>query len=138
MKTAALKLLVGLLLALHWSTRAEPSNANTGWFSQAKYGVFIHFLPSGQAGLKQVDQFDVKALAGQLEEVGAGYLVLTLDMGPNYDPAAGPVGQLAPDLVRQVKAIRAVLREGAGAAAPKRLKRADSFFGIHFDFHAGL
>ncbi|HXP62308.1 MAG TPA: alpha-L-fucosidase, partial [Dongiaceae bacterium] len=349
MKTAALKLLVGLLLALHWSTPAEPSNANTDWFSQAKYGVFIHFLPSGQAGLKQVEQFDVKALAGQLEEVGAGYLVLTLgqnsgyfnspnaayekrtgyaagqrcatrdlplelyqalqpkgirlmlylpcqtpnedaraqkafglpqgaqdqpialafaekwseviqewadrygekvagwwfdggyehihfndaiaaryaaavkhgnpkaivtfnpgvkvirwtkaedytagelneplqvipagrwlegsqwhaltylgdswmrrntrftdeqwvewarkvtsrqgvltlDMGPNYDPAAGPVGQLAPNQVRQVKAIRAVLREEAGAAAPKRLKRADSFFGIHFDFHAG-
>jgi hypothetical protein len=58
-------------------------------------------------------------------------------MGPNYDPAAGPVGQLAPNQVRQVKAIRAVLRQGAGAAVPKRLKRADSFFGIHFDFHAG-
>jgi len=84
MKTAALKLLVGLLLALHWSTPAEPSNANTDWFSQAKYGVFIHFLPSGQAGLKQVEQFDVKALAGQLEGVGAGYLVLTLGQNSGY------------------------------------------------------
>jgi len=81
---STLKLLVGLSLALHWSTPAEPSNANTDWFSQAKYGVFIHFLPSGQAGLKQVEQFDVKALAGQLEEVGAGYLVLTLGQNSGY------------------------------------------------------
>ena len=57
---------------------------NTDWFNQAKYGVFIHFLPSGQAGLKQVEQFDVKALAGQLEEVGAGYLVLTLGQNSGY------------------------------------------------------
>jgi hypothetical protein len=349
MKTTAPILLIGLLLALTASAQAQPSNPNTDWFSQAKYGVFIHFLPSGQAGLKKVEQFDVKALADQLEEMGAGYLVLTLgqnsgyfnspnaayekrtgyapgercarrdlpldlyqalqpkgirlmlylpcqtpnedtraqrafglpegardqpidlafaekwgeviqewsdrygekvsgwwfdggyehvhfndaiaaryaaavkhgnpkaivtfnpgvkvirwtkaedytagelneplnvipterwlegsqwhaltylgdswmhrntrftdgqwvewarkvaalqgvltlDMGPNYDPAAGPIGQLAPNQVRQVKAIRAALREGTGAATPKRLKRADSFLGIHFDFHAG-
>jgi hypothetical protein len=38
--------------------------------------------------------------------------VFTLDMGPNYDPAAGPVGQLAPAQVAQVKTIRAALRPG--------------------------
>jgi hypothetical protein len=58
-------------------------------------------------------------------------------MGPNYDPAKGPVGQLAEAQVRQGKAIRAALRQEAHAALPKRLKRADSFLGIHFDFHAG-
>jgi hypothetical protein len=36
--------------------------------------------------------------------------VLTLDMGPNYDPATGPVGQLAEAQVKQVKAIKAALR----------------------------
>lgn len=63
--------------------------------------------------------------------------VLTLDMGPNYDPARGPVGSLAEAQVSQVKAIKAALAQGAGAVTPKRLKRAESFFGIHFDFHAG-
>jgi len=342
-----LALTLGVLLTQR--LQSEPSNPNTDWFSQAKYGVFIHFLPSGEAGLRAVDQFDVEALAGQLEEMGAGYLVLTLgqnsgyfnspngaydkrvgyvpgercsqrdlplelsqalarrrirlmlylpcqtpnedaraqkafglaqgradqpvdaafaerwseviqewadrygskvsgwwfdggyehvhfndaiavryaaavkhgnpkaivtfnpgvkvvrwtkaedytagelneplqvipdgrwldgsqwhaltylgnswgqratrftddqwvewaravaaregvitlDMGPNYDPAAGPVGQLAQAQVNQVKAIQAALRQGPGAALPKRLKRAESFLGIHFDFHAG-
>jgi len=341
--------LAAFLLALTGSTQADVANPNTDWFSQAKYGVFIHFLPAGEEGLKQVGQFDVKALAGQLEEMGAGYLVLTLgqnsgyfnspnaayegrtgyapgercatrdlprdlsqalqpkgirlmlylpcqtpnqdrraqaafgltqgaqdqpidlvfaekwsaviqewadrygdkvsgwwfdggyehirfndaiadryaaavkhgnpkaivtfnpgvkvmrwtkaedytagelneprqvipaerwlqgsqwhaltylgdtwgrrntrfsdeqwvewgrkvaarrgvftlDMGPNYDPAAGPVGQLASAQVKQVKAIQAALRQETNAAMPKRLKRAESFFGIHFDFHAG-
>ena len=76
--------LTGLLLALTLSTQAESANPNTDWFGQAKYGVFIHFLPSGQAGLKQVEQFDVKALAAQLEEMGAGYLVLTLGQNSGY------------------------------------------------------
>ena len=49
--------------------------------------------------------------------------VLTLDMGPNYDAAAGPVGHLAEAQVKQVKAIRTALRQGANAAMPKRLKR---------------
>jgi alpha-L-fucosidase len=341
--------MIGLLLGLTWTAQAELSNPNTDWFSQAKYGVFVHFLPSGKPGLEQAEQFDVKALARQLEEMGAGYLVLTLgqnsgyfnspnaayekrtgyapgercatrdlpldlyqalqpkgirlllylpcqtpnedtraqkafglpqgeqdqpidlafaqkwseviqewadrygekvfgwwfdggyehihfndaiaaryaaavkhgnpkaivtfnpgvkvvrwtkaedytagelneplqvipterwlqgsqwhaltylgdnwgrrntrftddqwiewarnvtakqgvltlDMGPNYDAAAGPVGHLAEAQVKQVKAIRTALRQGANAATPKRLKRADSFFGIHFDFHAG-
>ena len=63
--------------------------------------------------------------------------VLTLDMGPNYDPAAGMIGELAEVQVKQVKAIKAALRSPASTGSPKRLKRADSFFGIHFDFHAG-
>ncbi len=64
--------------------------------------------------------------------------VLTLDMGPNYDPASGPVGSHAEAQVKQMKAIKTALAQEVGKAAPKRLKRADSFFGIHFDFHAGM
>jgi hypothetical protein len=59
-------------------------NPHTDWLPQAKYGVFIHFLPSGQAGLKQVAQFDVPGLARQLEEVRAGYLVLTLGQNSGF------------------------------------------------------
>jgi len=79
-----LRPLTVLWLAISLSTQAEPSNPNTDWFSQAKYGVFTHFLPSGQAGLKQVEQFDAKALAGQLEEMGAKYFVLTLGQNSGY------------------------------------------------------
>jgi len=77
-------LALALGLGLAWSLPAETTNSNTGWFSRAKYGVFMHFLPSGEAGLKLVDQFDVKALAGQLEELGAGYLVITLGQNSGY------------------------------------------------------
>jgi hypothetical protein len=78
------KSLTGILLALAGNTWAEPSNPNTDWFSQAKYGVFIHFLPVGKAGLKQVEQFEVNALASQLEEMGARYLVFTLGQNSGY------------------------------------------------------
>ena len=76
--------LIGLLLALTWSTEAGSKNPNTDWFSQAKFGVFMHFLPGSPAGLKQVEQFDVKALAKQLEEMRAGYFVLTLGQNSGY------------------------------------------------------
>lgn len=71
------------------------------------------------------------------QKVAARQGVITLDLGPNYDAAAGPVGQLAKAQVEQVKAVRAALREPAATAMPKPLRRADSYFGIHFDFHAG-
>ena len=72
-------LALAICLALTGNLRAETNHPNTGWFSRAKYGVFIHFLPSSKEGLKQVEQFDVKALADQLQEMGAGYLVLRFD-----------------------------------------------------------
>jgi hypothetical protein len=65
-----------------------------------------------------------------VEEVVAREGVVTLDMGPNWDPREGPIGALAEEQVRQVRAIRAAL-------GPRRLARVESFLGIHFDFHAG-
>lgn len=75
------------LLSLLWLApfaQAEPRNPNTDWFSQAKFGVFMHFLPSGADGLRQVAQFDVKALADQVADLGAGYLILTLGQNSGY------------------------------------------------------
>jgi len=63
--------------------------------------------------------------------------VVTLDLGPNWDPQKGPIGSLAEGQVNQVRAIRAAVRPDPAAAGPKRLRRADSFLGVHFDFHAG-
>jgi hypothetical protein len=76
--------LTSLLLAFPLSARSESNNPNTDWFSQAQFGIFMHFLPGSSAGLKQVGQFDVKALANQLEEMGPGYFVLTLGQNSGY------------------------------------------------------
>ncbi len=63
--------------------------------------------------------------------------VITIDMGPNYDPQAGPIGTLAPEQFAQFKAICDAAQSVTNQPWPKRLARADSFLGIHFDFHAG-
>ncbi|MCC6231200.1 MAG: alpha-L-fucosidase, partial [Verrucomicrobiales bacterium] len=74
------------LLALAWAvpSRAENASPHADWFSRAKLGVFMHFLPSGQAGLEQVRRFDVPALAAQLHDMGAGYLIFTLGQNSGY------------------------------------------------------
>jgi hypothetical protein len=63
--------------------------------------------------------------------------VVTLDMGPNWNPQSGPIGSLADAQVAQVKAVQSQVRKAAETPHPKRLTRAESFLGIHFDFHAG-
>src|SRR6266853_6182999 len=56
----------------------QSSSALTNWFRKAGYGVFMHFLPGDGESLRKVEKFDVDALASQLREVGAKYLVITL------------------------------------------------------------
>lgn len=84
MKPNQLGLIISLWLSLAGSLFAETENPHTDWFRMAKYGVFMHFLPSGENGLQQVRQFDVPALARQLEDMGAGYFVLTLGQNSGY------------------------------------------------------
>jgi hypothetical protein len=80
-----------------WKTLNEPEaksdasapgpsdrNPNTDWFKDARYGVLMHFLPGDPKGLALVNQFDVDALAGQLESIGAKYLVFTLGQYSGY------------------------------------------------------
>jgi hypothetical protein len=62
---------------------------------------------------------------------------VTLDMGPNWNPQAGPIGALTGGQVAQVMAIKAALTASGSAPAPQRIRRADAFLGVHFDFHAG-
>lgn len=79
----------GLLLA------GEP--ANTDWMHAGRYGAFMHFLPGNAGQLALVDQFDVEALAKQLDQMGAAWFCLTLGQNsgfmnsPNatYDRLAG-------------------------------------------------
>jgi len=63
---------------------SSPSTSNTDWFRDARYGVFMHFLPGDAQGLARVNDFDVDALAVQLKAVGAKYLVLTLGQNSGF------------------------------------------------------
>jgi len=57
---------------------------STDWMKAARYGVFIHFLPSDSRTFALVDDFDVNFLADQLDSLGAGYLVITLGQNSGY------------------------------------------------------
>lgn len=60
-----------------------PSH-DTDWFKEARYGAFMHFLPGDDRGLALTNDFDVEALAKQLEEVGAKYFVITIYQNSGY------------------------------------------------------
>ena len=77
-------LVLGCLLASATPGLAEPNDMNTDWFKDARYGVFMHFLPADAKGLALVNGFDVEALAGQLEAMGAKYFVITLGQNSGY------------------------------------------------------
>ncbi|HTL16837.1 MAG TPA: alpha-L-fucosidase [Patescibacteria group bacterium] len=72
------------LLGLGWSAVAIPHNPDADWFKDAKYGVFMHFLPPDAKGLALSEKFDVEALADQLHQAGAKYLVFTLGQNSGY------------------------------------------------------
>ena len=50
----------------------------------------MHLLPGDAQGLERVNQFDVDALAAQLESVGAKYLVLTLGQNSGFMNSPNP------------------------------------------------
>jgi hypothetical protein len=67
---------------------------DTQWFADCTWGVFCHYL-AGEAGTPgqglsaeewnaQVNAFDVKGLAKQLESVGASYFFITLGQGSGH------------------------------------------------------
>jgi len=93
-RMSAMKLSVALVTALVWCqpicSRAEIRNPNTEWFQDARYGVFMHFLPGDAQGLARVKDFDVDALAGQVEAMGAKYFVLTLGQNSGFMNSPNP------------------------------------------------
>jgi hypothetical protein len=73
------------------STQAQSGgNQNTDWLRDAHFGVLMHFLPHDAKSLALVNQFDADALAGQLESIGAKYLVFTLGQYSGYYNAPNP------------------------------------------------
>lgn len=124
---------------------AGPDNTRTDWFKQAQFGVFMHFLPGDAQGLARVKDFDVNAVADQLEAVGAGYLVLTLGQNsgfmnaPNaaYDRVTGYAAgercstrDLPLDLYRVLSAKGIKLMLYLPCQVPNRDVRAQKAFGL--------
>ena len=119
--------------------------ADTEWFAHAGWGVFCHYLTGPQTTAdewnRQVDAFDVAALARQLASVGAGHFFITVGQGsghycaPNetYDAVAGVrpskcsrrdlVADLYDDLSARGIALLVYLPSGAPAADPVAMER---------------
>jgi len=75
------------LLSVLLLCRVVPVSAedhNTDWLEDARYGVFIHFLPHDAESFARVDEFDVEHLARQVQDIGAKYLVLTVGQNSGY------------------------------------------------------
>ena len=77
----SVKVIPALLLFLAGAVSAASS---ADWLREAKYGAFMHLLPSDAKTLAMIDDFDVERLAGQLESIGAKYFVLTLGQNSGY------------------------------------------------------
>lgn len=77
-----------VLLVLAASSRGEGPGEKPGsraaWFKAAKYGAFVHFLPSGAEYQKTVDGFDVEAFADRMVQAGAAYVFLSLGQNSGY------------------------------------------------------
>ena len=67
--------------------------SNTDWFRDAKWGIIMHYLTQEVGGdetmsteewNRLVDNFDVDALATQLKEVGAGYMMITVGQNSGH------------------------------------------------------
>lgn len=85
-------------------TREQKENLKrTEWFYKAKYGIMFHFVPS-MARFKQipwtteewnacVNAADVEKVAQQAEEIGAGYVIISIGQKGDYYCAPNPVYQ---------------------------------------------
>lgn len=70
--------MIGAVCLLATSASASDTSSSTDWLKEAHIGAFMHFLPGDEASFAKVNDFDVVALAVQLERMGAKYFVFTL------------------------------------------------------------
>lgn len=70
------------------SETITPDPKRTQWFADCKWGVFTHYLVdkdvTADAWNRQVDAFDVKGLADQLESLGVGYYFMTIGQNSGH------------------------------------------------------
>jgi len=63
---------------------AADKSPQTDWLKEARIGAFMHFLPGNAEQFAKVNDFDVEALASQLEGMGARYFVFTLGQNSGW------------------------------------------------------
>jgi len=80
-----------LVLTSAVCSEASVNNPNTDWFKEAGHGVFMHFLPGDAETLAKVENFDVHALADQLESMDAKYFIFTLGQNSGFMNSPNPV-----------------------------------------------
>ena len=91
--------LIALLLLL--STRTASAQDRAAWMKDARWGVMTHYLADWRARSDHepasvehwnelVDHFDVEGLAKQLQEVGAGYYLITIGQNSGYYLSPNP------------------------------------------------
>src|SRR4051812_35505213 len=86
-----------LLVAAVFRPSAAGAEERAAWMKEARWGVMTHYLADWIAGAEGgdkapsvdwwndlIDQFDVERLAGELESVGAGYLILTIGQNSGF------------------------------------------------------
>jgi hypothetical protein len=68
---------------------------NMDWFHKAKFGIFFDYLSGGKWTLEEwnewVDAVDVEKVAAQANELGVGYVIITLGQNQIYSCAPNPV-----------------------------------------------
>ncbi|MFO7976803.1 MAG: alpha-L-fucosidase [Candidatus Hydrogenedentota bacterium] len=79
-----MRVMAGVTMALAVWCGAGQAEARDSWFSEAKYGVFIHFLGGGEDWNAKVEAFDAEAFAQQMKEAGAAYVIVTLGQNSGY------------------------------------------------------
>ena len=139
-------------------TTTDYQRAGTDWFCAARWGVFTHYLAANDISAddwnRQVDQFDVQALAAQLAAAGATYYFITIGQNsghycaPNaaYDgfatrgihPSKCSQRDLISDLYEALapRGIRLLvyLPSGAPAADPVAMQRLEWQWGFEGDW----
>ncbi len=86
---AACLLFIGIVVPVLAAEPATVPTAQAGprladWLKEARIGAFMHFLPGDAAQFPKVNDFDVAALATQLDGIGAKYLVFTLGQNSGW------------------------------------------------------
>lgn len=89
------------------TVQAQDGNPRTDWFMNARYGISNHFLPNyqnlspaipddekwqpGETWDDFLSTFDVDAYASAVENLGAGFVILTIDQHSGYNLAPSSV-----------------------------------------------
>lgn len=87
MKHVALVFLILVCVSGHACTASEhieKTARDKGWFTEAGYGVFVHYLGGGPDWNDKVNSFDVERFAAQIEQTGGAYLIFTLGQNSGY------------------------------------------------------